>query len=150
MTTGPQHLPVLLARTLELLAPAVASPGAVVVDTTLGLGGHSAALLDAFASVRVVGLDRDPRALEIAAARLAPYGDRATLVHAVYDETSPSKLQAWRLPLSAQSSPLPAGRSVRDWPGRCGGCRISCRLPGWNPPKADLLASGGRKRFRSW
>ncbi len=79
-------MPVLLARTLELLAPAVAAPGAVVVDTTLGLGGHSAALLDAFGSLRVVGLDRDPRALEIAGARLAPYGDRATLVHAVYDE----------------------------------------------------------------
>ena len=86
MTGGASHVPVLLARTLELLAPAVAGPGAVVVDATLGLGGHSSALLDRFGSLRLVGLDRDPQALEIAGARLAPYGERATLVHAVYDE----------------------------------------------------------------
>ena len=85
-TSGPAHVPVLLARTLELLAPAVDAPGAVMVDATLGLGGHSAALLERFGTLRLVGLDRDPRALEIAADRLAPYGERATLVHAVYDE----------------------------------------------------------------
>ena len=83
---SPEHVPVLLARTLALLGPAVDAPGAVVLDATLGLGGHSAALLERFATLRLVGLDRDPRALEIAADRLAPYGDRATLVHAVYDE----------------------------------------------------------------
>jgi 16S rRNA (cytosine1402-N4)-methyltransferase len=83
---SPEHVPVLLARTLDLLGPAVDAPGAVVLDATLGLGGHSAALLDRFATLRLVGLDRDPRALEIAADRLAPYGERATLVHAVYDE----------------------------------------------------------------
>ena len=83
---SPEHVPVLLARTLDLLGPAVDAPGAVVLDATLGLGGHSAALLERFATLRLVGLDRDPRALEIAADRLAPYGERATLVHAVYDE----------------------------------------------------------------
>ena len=76
----------LLARTLDLLAPAVEAPGAVVVDATLGLGGHGAALLERFGALRLVGVDRDPQALEIAGARLAPYGGRATLVHAVYDE----------------------------------------------------------------
>ena len=83
---APQHVPVLLARTLELLEPAVQAPGAVVVDATLGLGGHSAALLERFDELRLVGLDRDPRALAVAAERLAPFGERATLVHAVYDE----------------------------------------------------------------
>jgi 16S rRNA (cytosine1402-N4)-methyltransferase len=83
---SPEHVPVLLARTLDLLGPAVDAPGAVVLDATLGLGGHSAALLERFGTLHLVGLDRDPRALEIAADRLAPYGDRATLVHAVYDE----------------------------------------------------------------
>jgi 16S rRNA (cytosine1402-N4)-methyltransferase len=83
---SPEHVPVLLARTLDLLGPAVDAPGAVVLDATLGLGGHSAALLERFGTLRLVGLDRDPRALEIAADRLAPYGERATLVHAVYDE----------------------------------------------------------------
>jgi 16S rRNA (cytosine1402-N4)-methyltransferase len=85
-TPGPAHVPVLLARTLELLAPAVHAPGAVMVDATLGLGGHSAALLERFGSLRLVGLDRDPQALAVAGERLAPYGERATLVHAVYDE----------------------------------------------------------------
>jgi 16S rRNA (cytosine1402-N4)-methyltransferase len=77
---------VLLARTLELLAPAVGAPGAVVVDATLGMCGHSEALLQQFAGLRLVGLDRDPQALEIAGRRLAPYAERTTLVHAVYDE----------------------------------------------------------------
>ena len=81
-----RHVPVLLARTLELLAPAVSAPGAVLVDATLGMGGHSAALLDRFGSLRLVGLDRDPEAIALAGERLAPFAERATLVHAVYDE----------------------------------------------------------------
>ena len=83
---GARHVPVLLPRTLELLAPAVGEPGAVVVDATLGMGGHSEALLQQFAGLRLVGLDRDPQALALAGERLAPYADRTTLVHAVYDE----------------------------------------------------------------
>jgi 16S rRNA (cytosine1402-N4)-methyltransferase len=58
----------------------------VVVDATLGMGGHSEALLQQFAGLRLVGLDRDPQALALAGERLAPYADRTTLVHAVYDE----------------------------------------------------------------
>ena len=84
--TAERHVPVLLARTLELLAPAVSAPGAVLVDATLGMGGHSAALLDRFGSLRLVGLDRDPEAIALAGERLAPFAERATLVHAVYDE----------------------------------------------------------------
>lgn len=83
---GELHTPVMLRRTLDLLAPALAEPGATVVDCTLGMGGHSEALLSTFPSARLVGLDRDPAALELAGERLAPYADRATLVHAVYDE----------------------------------------------------------------
>ncbi|MEV6009317.1 16S rRNA (cytosine(1402)-N(4))-methyltransferase RsmH [Streptomyces sp. NPDC051976] len=82
----PRHVPVMLRRCLDLLAPALAEPGAVVVDATLGLGGHSEALLGTFPSVRLIAVDRDPEALKLSAARLAPFGDRATLVHAVYDE----------------------------------------------------------------
>ncbi|GAA2043137.1 16S rRNA (cytosine(1402)-N(4))-methyltransferase RsmH [Streptomyces carpaticus] len=81
-----RHRPVMLQRCLDLLAPALREPGATVVDCTLGLGGHSEALLGAFPEARLIGLDRDTSALELAGARLAPYGDRATLVHAVYDE----------------------------------------------------------------
>ncbi len=81
-----RHVPVLVDRVLALLAPALDAPGAVVVDATVGLGGHSEALLTRFAGLRLVGLDRDPSALELSAARLGPFGERVTLVHAVYDE----------------------------------------------------------------
>lgn len=79
------HVPVLLERSLDLLAPALAAPGAVVVDCTLGMGGHSAALLERFPEAVLVGLDRDTQALEIAGERLRPFGDRVHLVHTTYD-----------------------------------------------------------------
>ncbi len=81
----PAHVPVLLERCVELLTPALTAPGAVVVDCTLGMGGHAEALLRAVPSVHLVGLDRDPEALRRSAERLSPFGDRVTLVHAVYD-----------------------------------------------------------------
>ncbi|MFD7731222.1 16S rRNA (cytosine(1402)-N(4))-methyltransferase RsmH [Kitasatospora phosalacinea] len=83
---APRHIPVMLERCLDALAPAISAPGAVVVDATLGLGGHSEALLTRFPDVRLIAVDRDPQALELSAERLAPFGDRASLVHAVYDE----------------------------------------------------------------
>jgi 16S rRNA (cytosine1402-N4)-methyltransferase len=84
--SAPRHVPVMLRRCLELLEPAISRPGSVVVDATLGLGGHSEALLRAFPDVRLIAVDRDPAAVELAGERLAPYGDRVTLAHAVYDE----------------------------------------------------------------
>jgi len=81
-----EHVPVLLERCLQLLAPALATPEAVHVDATLGLGGHAEAVLAAHPQVQLVGLDRDPEALRRAGERLAPYADRTHLVHAVYDE----------------------------------------------------------------
>ena len=80
------HTPVLLERCIELLAPALAHDGAVLVDATLGMGGHSEAFLERFPHIRLIGLDRDTDALRIAGERLAPFGDRVTLVHSVYDE----------------------------------------------------------------
>lgn len=80
-----RHVPVLLERVVALLAPALAEPGSVLVDGTLGMGGHSEALLERCPQARLVGIDRDPEALELAGRRLAPFGDRVTLVHAVAD-----------------------------------------------------------------
>ncbi|GAB2683304.1 16S rRNA (cytosine(1402)-N(4))-methyltransferase RsmH [Thalassiella azotivora] len=80
-----RHVPVLLERCVALLGPALDEPGSVVVDATLGMGGHSEALLRSCPGARLVGIDRDPQALELAGRRLAPYTDRVTLVHAVYD-----------------------------------------------------------------
>jgi len=82
---GERHVPVLLDRVSELLGPALAGPGAVHVDATLGMGGHAAALLAAYPQLTLVGLDRDPQALEIAGRRLTAFADRFRPVHAVYD-----------------------------------------------------------------
>ncbi|MEU7605237.1 16S rRNA (cytosine(1402)-N(4))-methyltransferase RsmH [Streptomyces sp. NPDC040724] len=84
MTSESRHVPVMLQRCLDLLAPALERPGAVVVDCTLGLGGHSEALLTRFPEAHLIGLDRDKEALRLSGERLAPFGDRATLVHAIY------------------------------------------------------------------
>ncbi|MDP9444180.1 MAG: 16S rRNA (cytosine(1402)-N(4))-methyltransferase RsmH [Actinomycetota bacterium] len=80
------HVPVLLDRVVALLAPALEPSGSVLVDATVGLGGHSEALLQRCPEARVVGLDRDPEALAEARVRLAAFGERISLVHAVYDE----------------------------------------------------------------
>jgi 16S rRNA (cytosine1402-N4)-methyltransferase len=84
--SSPRHVPVLLDRVVALLAPALEHEGAVMVDATLGLGGHSEAVLTRSPRTRVIGIDRDPAALELAGRRLEPFGDRFTGVHAVYDE----------------------------------------------------------------
>ena len=75
----------MLERTVELLAPALQRPGAVMVDATLGLGGHAEAFLERFPDLSYIGLDRDANALAISAERLARFGDRIRLVHSVYD-----------------------------------------------------------------
>jgi len=87
-TAEQRHVPVLRDRILDLLAPALAEPGSVYVDGTLGMGGHAEAVLQRCPNARVVGIDRDTEALELAGERLASFGDRFTPVHAVYDEVA--------------------------------------------------------------
>lgn len=77
------HLPVMVDRVVELLAPV---PAGTYVDATVGGGGHAAAVLAAAPHLRLVGLDRDADALAAAGSRLAGFGDRARLVHARFDE----------------------------------------------------------------
>ncbi|RNL79729.1 16S rRNA (cytosine(1402)-N(4))-methyltransferase RsmH [Nocardioides marmorisolisilvae] len=84
--SSPAHVPVLLDRVVALVAPALAEPGSVLVDATLGLGGHSEAVLTRCPQAHVVGVDRDVHALDLARKRLEPFAERITLVHAVYDE----------------------------------------------------------------
>jgi 16S rRNA (cytosine1402-N4)-methyltransferase len=86
--TEPKHVPVMLERCIALLAPAISRPNAVVIDATLGLAGHSIAMLEQFPNLRLIGIDRDEKALAISRERLANYAERITLVHAVYDEIS--------------------------------------------------------------
>jgi len=80
------HVPVLLERTLELLGAAIEQPGAVLVDCTLGLGGHAEAFLTQFPQLTLIGIDRDASALALAAKRLEKFGERAKFSHATYDE----------------------------------------------------------------
>ena len=81
----PAHVPVLLDRVVALVAPALQHPGSVLVDATLGLGGHTEAVLTRCPDARVIGIDRDTHALERSRERLAGFGERVTFVHAVYD-----------------------------------------------------------------
>ena len=86
-TPAQRHTPVLLQRCLDLLAPAVehSGQGAVLIDATLGMGGHTEAALERFEHLRVVGIDRDPQAIELASQRLARFGPRFVAVHTTYD-----------------------------------------------------------------
>jgi 16S rRNA (cytosine1402-N4)-methyltransferase len=80
------HVPVLLERTLEILGAAIEKPGAVLVDCTLGLGGHAEAFLTKFPQLTLIGIDRDASALALAAKRLEKFGNRVKFSHATYDE----------------------------------------------------------------
>ena len=80
-----RHASVMLERCTQVLSPALGHPGAVSVDVTLGMGGHAHELLRRHPDLRLVGMDRDPQALELAAARLHEFADRVTLVHSVSD-----------------------------------------------------------------
>jgi 16S rRNA (cytosine1402-N4)-methyltransferase len=84
------HIPVLLDRCVELLTPALTRQnadggGAVLIDATLGAGGHAERFLTELPGLRLIGLDRDPDALWIAGERLAQFGDRVMLVRTRYD-----------------------------------------------------------------
>ena len=86
----PRHIPVRLDRADELLGPALiaaAAQGAtpVMIDATLGLGGHAEHFLRSYPTLHLIGLDRDPDALSRASARLAEFSDRTTFVHTTYD-----------------------------------------------------------------
>jgi 16S rRNA (cytosine1402-N4)-methyltransferase len=83
---APTHLPVLLERVAALLSPALSVGPAVLVDATVGLGGHAAALLERHPELRLVGLDRDRQALAVSAGRLTAYAARVDLVATRYDE----------------------------------------------------------------
>lgn len=85
-TSAGGHRPVMVRECVDLLGPALTGQQPVLVDATVGLGGHAAAFLERYPQLRVVGLDRDPAALERAAGRLADHRGRVTLIHATYDE----------------------------------------------------------------
>lgn len=89
--TSERHVPVLRDRCINLLAPGfdaarLQGKAPIVIDATLGMGGHSEAMLQRFPDLHLIGIDRDEEALSLAGERLARFSARTDLVHAVYDE----------------------------------------------------------------
>ena len=80
------HTPVALEYALEILGPSLEGKPAIMVDGTLGLGGHTEAFLEKFDQLTVVGIDRDTKALELAAKRLERFSGRVIFAHAIYSE----------------------------------------------------------------
>jgi 16S rRNA (cytosine1402-N4)-methyltransferase len=78
-----EHEPVMEAEVVALFAPV---PPGMVIDATVGGGGHASAILEAHPHLRVLGIDRDPDAVTAATETLAPFGDRATVRHAPFNE----------------------------------------------------------------
>mgnify|MGYP000253395892 CR=1 FL=1 len=86
MTSTTEHVSVMRDRCVDLLSPAIAaSSNPVVVDATLGLGGHTEAFLQKFPHLTVIGIDRDLDAIAKATTRLAPFGDRLKTAHSTFD-----------------------------------------------------------------
>lgn len=84
--TSKRHTPVLLQECLDLLAPAFDVPEPLMVDATLGMGGHTEAALERFPNLRVIGIDRDAEALTLAEERLEPFKDRFEPFLGTYDQ----------------------------------------------------------------
>jgi len=135
-----EHLPVLTDRVVELLAPA--GPG-LLVDATVGLGGHAEALLRAVPEFQLVGLDRDPQALARAGERLQPFSDRVQLVEETFDRLP---LVLRRLGLGAPvavladigCSSLQLDSAERGFSFAADG-PLDMRMGGTGPTAADLL-----------
>ena len=81
-----QHIPVMCNRVLELFSPALSVSDPVLIDCTLGLAGHTESLLKEFPSLKVIGFDRDPIAIERAKQRLGQLSNRVEFVNETYDQ----------------------------------------------------------------
>jgi 16S rRNA (cytosine1402-N4)-methyltransferase len=86
MNTAEGHRPVMTERVLALLAPALETPGSILIDATLGRAGHASALLARNPGLELIGIDADEAAIEESRLLLAPYRERVELVHAAFDQ----------------------------------------------------------------
>lgn len=141
---GPRHDPVMTEEIVAALRPCLSRPGAVLVDATVGLAGHATRLLGEFPQARLIGVDRDPRALVAARARMdaGGLGGRATLVEAVFDDLAaagvPSRVDAILADLGVSSMQLDSDDRgfaySRDTP-------LDMRMGAHGPTAADVLNS---------
>jgi 16S rRNA (cytosine1402-N4)-methyltransferase len=112
---GAPHRPVLLQESLHYLAPA---RGGLFVDATLGLGGHSEAILETSGDARVLGFDRDSVALTFATERLARFGTRFRAVHADFREIERVLAEGGERELSGMLADLGVSSMQFDTPER--------------------------------
>jgi 16S rRNA (cytosine1402-N4)-methyltransferase len=151
------HRPVLVAQCLELLD---AAPGRLVVDATLGDGGHAEAILERSApDGRLIGLDRDPDALRIAGARLGRFGARVSLEHASFGELGAvlARLAVesvdgvlFDLGVSSRQLDTPA-RGFRFGEASAADTPLDMRMdPSAGPTAAELLARASEAELERW
>ncbi len=143
--TGPEgaahvwvHVPVMVGKVVRGLRP---RPGARLVDATVGLGGHAAALLDAVPGSELLGLDRDPQALAIAAERLAGFGGRVRLRAASYADLATELVAAGWDGADAILLDLGVSSLQLDAPGRGFSFRHAGPLDMRMDPAAELTAA---------
>jgi 16S rRNA (cytosine1402-N4)-methyltransferase len=110
-----EHIPVLRDEVVSLFASV---PPGVVVDATVGGGGHAASLLEAYGTLRIVGLDRDPVALEAARERLSPFRDRVTLIPQPFSTLASVLSQPGFGPLAGVLLDLGVSSPQLDWSER--------------------------------
>lgn len=149
---APQHIPVMLERCMELLGPALTEPGSVLVDGTLGLGGHAGAACAAFPHVRILGIDQDSHAIAVAASRLQQWADRVEIVHANFVELP--GILAQRSPVQAVLLDLGISSMQIDDPARGFSYSQSAPLDMRMDPQgpitaADILADYDEARLAS-
>lgn len=132
------HIPVLRDEVVSLFA---AAPPGVVVDATVGGGGHAASLLEAFPGLRVVGLDRDPSALEAAADRLSQFGDRVSLIRSPFSALQAVIGEVALAPLSGVLFDLGVSSPQLDQAGRGFSYRANGPLDMRMDPAADVTAA---------
>ena len=140
---GAAHRPVLLTETMQFLEPA---RGGLFVDGTVGLGGHSEALLESSDQTRVLGIDRDPDALNLANQRLARFGHRFKSVHADFREMDRILMQSGEADVAGILVDLGVSSLQFDSPTRGFSFRFDAPLDmrmdptSEGPTAADLLA----------
>jgi len=144
MAASELHASVLLAECVRELG---VKPSGVYLDATVGLGGHTEALLRASApDGRVLGIDRDPAALELASGRLVDFGDRLTLVEGSFSDVSDYVQASDHLPLDGVIADLGVSSIQLDDPKRGFSFRapgpLDMRMgPGVGPTAAELIES---------
>ncbi|MEI7926457.1 MAG: 16S rRNA (cytosine(1402)-N(4))-methyltransferase RsmH [Chloroflexota bacterium] len=116
MTAAPQHEPVMLPEIVEALA---VRPGGRYVDATLGLGGHSSAIVAAAQpGGRLLGIDRDPNAIRIAGERLSSYGDAVVIARGEFADIAPICDEHGFRPVDGILFDLGVSSMQLDMPGR--------------------------------